>query len=134
MSNTFYTLQKQLAEIAANPSFPCWLGGDDVDQGPSYCRTCAEKKVTAGKAEFVDGGWGPQEEDSCCHCDACGCLLYYSLTEYGADLEKDHFTDNPPTQPISQETAFHLLALLEAKMDDEDVRGLIASCMETTNA
>lgn len=92
--------------------YPHWLGGDGVDQGPSYCRACADAEVAAGKAEYVDGGW-QQDDDTCCHCEVCQELLEYNLTEYGASAELDHYTANPPTAPISPETAFHIMKMLE---------------------
>ncbi|MCH4880191.1 hypothetical protein EQV97_22805 [Pseudomonas sp. TMW22090] len=92
--------------------FPHWIGGDSVDQGPSYCRSCADAEVTAGRAEYVDGGW-QQENDGCCHCETCGQLLEYTLTEYGAGEEVDHYLGAEFSGPISPEDAFHIAKMLE---------------------
>ena len=92
--------------------FPHWIGGDDADQGPSYCRSCAEAEVAAGRAEYVDGGW-QQENDGCCHCETCGRLLEYTLTEYGASEEIDHYSGAELMGPISPEDAFHIAKMLE---------------------
>ncbi|MBK3476877.1 hypothetical protein JJD66_12350 [Pseudomonas sp. MF6751] len=92
--------------------FPHWIGGDDTDQGPSYCLECAEAEVAAGRAEYVDGGW-QQENDGCCHCETCGRLLEYTLTKYGASEEIDHYLSAKLTGPISPEDAFHIAKMLE---------------------
>lgn len=92
--------------------FPHWIGGADADQGPSYCRSCAEAEVAAGRAEYVDGGW-QQENDGCCHCETCGRLLDYTLTEYGASEEIDHYMGTELAGPISPEDAFHIAKMLE---------------------
>lgn len=105
-----------------DPPYEYWLGGDDVDQGPSYCTQCAEKQVTAGNAQFVDGGW-LTEHDGCCHCDTCGQLLDYTLTDHGVESEIYHFAENPPG--TDSETIFHLLRLLEAAPDDAQVQSII---------
>lgn len=91
--------------------FPHWLGGEAVDQGPSYCRACADAKVAAGEAEYVDGGW-QQDDDGCCHCDVCGRLLEYNLTDYGASSEIEHYQASPPSAPLSPEDAFHIAKML----------------------
>ncbi len=92
--------------------YPHWVGGDDVDQGPSYCWQCADAEVVAGKAEYVDGGW-QQENDGCCHCETCGRLLEYTLTECGASEEIDHYSGAKLSGPISPEDAFHIAKMLE---------------------
>ncbi|SEQ26331.1 hypothetical protein SAMN03159444_01362 [Pseudomonas sp. NFACC02] len=95
-----------------NVPYPHWIGGNGVDQGPSYCRPCADAKVAAGEAEYVDGGW-QQENDGCCHCETCGCLLEYTLTEYGAAEEIDHYLTTELSAPVSTEEAFHIAKMLE---------------------
>lgn len=97
---------------ATRVPFPCWLGGNGADQGPSYCRECAQKRVDAGEAEFVDGGWD-QENDGCCHCEDCGRLLDYTLTDYGVEEELEHFRGDRMRRAISPEQAYHLARLLE---------------------
>lgn len=92
--------------------FPHWIGGDGADQGPSYCRSCAEAEVAAGRAEYVDGGW-QQENDGCCHCETCGRLLEYTLTEYGASEELDHYLSGGLAGQVSPEDAFHIAKMLE---------------------
>lgn len=92
--------------------FPHWLGGDVVDQGPSYCRACADKKVVAGEAEHIDGGW-QQEEDGCCHCEECGRTLDYTLSDCGVNGELEHYLSNPPKSPLCAQEAYHLSRVLE---------------------
>lgn len=92
--------------------FPCWLGGDGADQGPSYCRGCAEKHVDNSSAEFVDGGF-QQDNDGCCHCEDCGRPLDYTLTEYGIKEELEHFAIDDLKSEVTPELAYHLCRLLE---------------------
>jgi hypothetical protein len=92
--------------------YPHWIGGGGADQGPSYCRTCADAKVAAGVAEYVDGGW-LQENDGCCHCETCGRLLEYTLTKCGAAEEIDHYLAVELLAPVSPEEAFHIAKMLE---------------------
>lgn len=115
-----------LTKIAADVDapYPHWLLGDDADQGLSYCHPCAEKAITEGKAEFVDGGY-PQDSDGCSHCGDCGRLLEYSLTESGVAAELEHYLSSAPSAPVSPECAFHLIKLLECHNDNSDVLELL---------
>lgn len=117
----------QRLDAIARPAeipYPCWLGGDDADQGPSYCRECAQKHVDAGHAAFVDGGW-PQDNDGCCHCEDCGRLLDYTLTEYGVQEEYDHFKRDRLRRKMTPELAYHLARLLEAHDQQPEVLRLL---------
>lgn len=99
--------------------YPHWLGGENVDQGPSYCRACADAKVAAGEAEYVDGGW-QQDDDNCCHCEVCQRLLEYNLTEYGFATELEHYRSNPPAAPLDPEDAFHIAKVLECDPENAE--------------
>lgn len=103
------------------PAPLCWLGGDEVDQGPSYCPDCADKHVQAGRASFVDGGWPSSGEDGCIHCYDCGCILDYSLTPSGVSEELFHFASVRFRGRLSKERAFHIARLLDAAPSDGDV-------------
>ena len=112
--------------------YPHWVGGDNVDQGPSYCRACADAKVEAGEAEYVDDGW-QQDDDGCCHCDTCGMLLEYNLTEYGAAAELEHYLASPPEQPVTPEDAFHILKIFERDETDARVIAIVISTAKLIN-
>ena len=115
-----------LDSFASDPPYPRWLGGDAADQGPSYCLECASKKVDSGEggAEFVDGGWS-QESDGCCHCESCGLLLDYTLTDYGVGAELEHYLQHPPRAPISNDEAYHLSRLIENHIHHPEVLSLL---------
>ncbi len=104
--------------------YPHWLGGDGADQGPSYCHDCAQIQVKAGNAEFIDGGW-PQENDGCCHCEGCGRLLDYTLTDYGVEEELSHFKGDRMRRVMHPETAYHLARLLECHREHPEVLTLV---------
>ena len=72
-------------EEAAPPSY--YL--PDNDDGNQYCWECLKKL-------FPDDDWGggaySVEYDSCMHCETCGRVLSYVLTNYGAKEELEHFS------------------------------------------
>lgn len=137
---TARNLCRQLDGFAGlNPPYQRWLGGDKADAGPSYCQSCAEKAVAADLGEFVDGGWPCQsEDDTCQHCETCGCLLDYTLNGYGVSAELDHFSEYPPKAPISKELAYHVARVLEGAPENVDAQILarltLAEISITTSA
>ncbi len=118
---------------AAEVPYPHWLGGDEADQGPSYCAECAHEQVVAGNAEFVDGGW-PQDNDGCCHCEDCGRLLDYTLTDYGVQEEMEHFKGSALVAPIEPELAYHLARLLEHHDSHPEVLAILADVRAALDA
>jgi len=74
-------------EEAAPPSY--YL--PDNDDGNQYCWECLKKL-------FPDDDWGggaySVEYDSCMHCETCGRVLSYVLTNYGAKEELEHFSEH----------------------------------------
>lgn len=114
-----------------SPKNPCWLDGDDANAGLSYCRDCAEKAVAAGDGDSVDGGWDWQKSDGCVHCETCGALLGYVLTEYGVEEELDHFSqDKSITTPLSKDVAFHVARVLEAAPEDSRAIAVASKAVE----
>lgn len=71
-----------------------WIHG--YDEGLSYCRECAVKKVKElrksdpDREYSIDGGWGT-DGDSTPFCETCGQRLSNTLTQYGCESEVDHF-------------------------------------------
>ena len=118
------TAQKLLLKLETfanlEPPFQHWLAGDNADAGPSYCRPCAEKAVAEGKGELVDGGFPCLEDDTCQHCETCGCLLDYELNNYGVATELEHFSEHPPKAPISKELAYHIARVLAADPENPE--------------
>lgn len=82
---------------AVQTCFEHWIHG--WDEGLSFCRKCAEKKLAElelaepGKDYCLDGGW-VVDGDGGEFCETCGVRLEKSLTEYGCESEVDHFTDH----------------------------------------
>lgn len=105
-------MMRKLDEISGlNPPDTRWMM--DGDAGPSYCPACAEKKA-AETNDRVDGGYRVMENDGCCHCDGCGALLTYTLTEYGVSEELFHFQRRRFRKPLHPEVAYHVARLVEA--------------------
>lgn len=121
-ASTVDALVRRLEAIAhqIDVPYPHWLGGQNADQGPSYCLECAQKHVAAGDAEFVDGGW-QQDNDGCCHCEDCGALLDYTLTECGVEDELSYFRSARLRRKLAPETAYHLSRLLEHHREHPEV-------------
>ena len=111
----------QIASVIDVPA-PHWLSGGGADEGISYCIKCA--KENAAEDVLVDGGW-VQESDSCCHCEVCGTLLDYSLTDAGVGSELEHFSVNGIKTPSDPETAYHLSRLLEHHIETPGVLVLV---------
>lgn len=71
-----------------------WIHG--WDEGLSFCRECAEKKVAEllsaepDEDYIVDGGWG-SEGDSEAFCETCERALDNSFTDYAAATALDYF-------------------------------------------
>lgn len=115
-----YALERFLLRYSElDPEPVCWLGGDDADRGFNYCRSCAEKIVAAGKAEFVDGGWDGHECDSVPYCEGCDCLLNASLTRHGVLEEMDYYKRSRSKHPLNQHDAWHIARLLLDAPDNE---------------
>lgn len=79
---------------------PYWIRGSD--DGDDYCDGCIDDAVSKAKKANVgdtdadditrDGGWA-QEKDTSSFCATCGVKLNYTLTDYGAQKEIEHFIE-----------------------------------------
>lgn len=118
------TILDALDAIAADPPYPHWLDGDEADQGISYCRPCAEQAVSQGHGESVDGGWA-QDNDTCCHCEECGCLLDYTLTDYGVRSEFEHFRRDRLRRKMNPDVAYYLARVIEHHREHPEVLRLL---------
>lgn len=100
-----------------NPGSGYWLLDDETE---TYCHACVVK-IAAGR-EF--SGYGcAAEQDGCLHCDKCGKLLDYVLTDHGALEELSHFKTVRfrRDKPLDRDTAYHLARLIAARDHDMDV-------------
>ena len=59
------------------------------------------------------------EEDSTQHCEICGQLIHYHLTEYGAEAEVEHFLSRAPNPTVYPDDAYYLAQLVSARWDGE---------------
>lgn len=84
--------EKLLAPVSAKYTTKPEHWIHDWDEGLSFCRECAEKKITELLAEepdadyVLDGGWG-SEGDSQAFCETCQCALGNSFTTYACENE-----------------------------------------------
>lgn len=83
-------IQYRLDERASTPERPYWL---IKDHGETYCLDCIKAmKPKAKYGTFYDGGFS-SESDHAEHCEGCGKLLEYTLTDYGVEQELAHFEE-----------------------------------------
>lgn len=128
--NVYDSLVKVLDNREAEVLGCYWLIGGKDDQGESYCLDCIrELKPNAEYGEDYEGGmiWG--ESDSCEHCEECGKLLCYTLTDYGVRNELDHFVDTG-LDWRSHEECFELARIAHGIVStDEDLKGQLFDVM-----
>lgn len=117
-------LIERLQGIQQVPPCQCWLGGDDTDQGISYCSDCAQKEVDAENGEFVDGGW-PQESDCPAFCETCGTPLQYDLTEFGIGEELEGMMQSALISPVKPAGAYAIAQVLTHHQDHPEVLALV---------
>lgn len=98
-------VQDELEKRAIKAPPPYWREGDENE----YCRPCFDKLFSSDERE---GGYCA-ERDGCTHCETCGKILAYTLTDYGAEEELDYYEDaewdwNDP------DDCYHVAAMLGA--------------------
>ena len=101
---------------AANAQRGYWLEDDAgawIDS-VDYCKACATKEKADRVDVHVCGPMQFEEADSCRHCEKCGTLLDYRLTEYGVREEAEHFITNGICYPLTPVEAYHLQAVEDA--------------------
>ena len=103
---------------------PHWFIHNAGGEERTYCFDCGEKRrqeliaTNQGKPEVLrlldrlDGGFST-ECDSCEHCETCGQLLDYSLTDYGAKSEWDHFQEHG-INLSSADCGYHIQTVLQS--------------------
>lgn len=83
--------------LKSNAAPDHWIGG--YDEGFSFCRACADKKIrrlkkdNPGQEYYLDGGWAT-EGDSQASCETCHRTLDNSFTTYACQSEIDHFRES----------------------------------------
>lgn len=99
------------------------FGGEDG----TFCFKCGEKRrkqlIREHKLKHpeyegmdsLDGGFHTMPDDIPAFCDSCRKPLKYSLTDYGADQEWDHFMENG----FTKEDSYSLVNVLECRTDLE---------------
>lgn len=108
-----------------DPGQGYWL--DDAEH-ETLCLRCV-KKIANGRSY---SGYGcAAEQDHCLHCEKCGALLDYVLTNYGAEAELEHFSKVRflRNKPLDRVTAYHLARLIAAKDNDMDVIRIAAKAI-----
>ncbi len=113
-------LKALLDEKESSPELPYW-GVDD--EATSYCRHCI-KAIYDGEAESIHGGFSC-EEDGCCHCEECGNLLQYTLTNYGVESELANFEAYPPENLDNADMCYELGRIAWGLYGQEDMERFI---------
>jgi hypothetical protein len=117
-----------LDSYAAVPDAPYWLehSGESSD---TFCYDCAQKELAKYPDALLGGGYGG-EEDRCLHCEMCGALLEYILTNHGADSEIVHFRTVRFRSPLSREEAYHVARMLAGAEDDPEAIQIAARAIK----
>lgn len=111
-----------------NPLPEHWIHG--YDEGLSYCRTCAQKKIDELRAVdsdsdyLLDGGW-PTESDGLAFCESCYCPLHVLFTDYAVDSELQYFSEYGFSRD-NIEDWYSLQCIVDAAGITPDVVGLVA--------
>ena len=100
--------------------------------GADYCEPCGDAVLGLMRRFLGDDEDSPQawlcgsdgESDSTKHCDICGQLLHYHLTDYGADSEVGHFMSLAPNPTVYRDDAYYLAELVSARWD-HDVQEIV---------
>lgn len=106
--------------------------GPPPPQSHWYDRSAVEEEIIDG----IDGGdWYSGESDTPQHCEMCGCLLSFSLTNYGVSYTYEGF-EAPSIRPEvlnNPDAVYELHEMLSqgAWIDD---REMIAALIDTANA
>ncbi len=134
-----------LAGDAAQPGY--WIRVDAMEEehfgkgcdvhlysyvGASFCEPCVDAVVGLmqrflGGDEDEPKAWVcglDSESDHTEHCDICGQLLHYHLTEYGAEAEVEHFEAVAPNPTVYPDDAYYLAQLVSARWDG-DVQAIV---------
>lgn len=100
-----------------HPSAGYWLLDNEHE---TFCQRCVEK-IAKGR-EYTGYGCAA-EQDGCLHCDKCGELLDYTLTDHGAAEELAHFQTMAfrRNKSLDRNMAYHLARLIAAREHDMDV-------------
>ena len=117
-----------LDAYAAVPDAPYWLERSNKSS-ETFCYGCAQKELAKYPDALLGGGYGG-EEDGCLHCETCGALLDYTLTNYGADSEIVHFRTVRFRSPLSREEAYHVARMLAGAEDDPEAIRIAARAVK----
>lgn len=109
----------------SDPEPPHWLiddGENGFDEGLSYCLECMKSIAPNGEWGEEWGGGYCYEEDGTCHCEKCGKLLQYSLTDYGVDVELENYAEYPPRNLDDPDECYQLARIAMGVYTDEQKR------------
>jgi hypothetical protein len=106
------------------------------EAGSNWCYACGKARAKhlrrraarKDKAEYtLDGGYPAGDEDGCAHCEGCGKLLHYSLTDYGVENEPGHFLAHWTLQgEFEPKTAYELARVFEHGQHVDDLAADLA--------
>jgi hypothetical protein len=92
----FDEILSMLDKKASFPERPFWLlghAGEYADRD-AMCFDCIKELLPNREyGENYDGGFACEEDDAQ-HCERCGKLLEYTLTDYGVDYEIEGFLES----------------------------------------
>ena len=110
-----------IEENQCEPEQCCWLvdeHGNDSDD--SYCYDCIKSIVPEPEygENFSRAGYA-FDYDNPQRCEACGKVLDYTLTDYGIEMELDHWSEYPPENFNDRRECFELARVAGGLSTDE---------------
>lgn len=96
MMDQFDAYKEELSKRESAPEHPHWFCGENDDEGLTYCYGCTQElrpSVRFG-IDLCGGYPGYAESDGSEHCEKCGRLLSYTLTDYGVKEQLGYFLES----------------------------------------
>ncbi len=117
-----YEIKALLDKREASPPHPYWLIGEDE----SLCWKCLHAKMPDAEIGVDFEGGYCWESDGCFHCEKCGRLLQFILTEYGVASELAHYAEFPPEKFREPDLCYHLARVAYGIYGADQVRQFLA--------
>lgn len=105
-------------KFGGNPPPQCWF--NEINPSLSYCPDCANLIEAATGYEFDGGHYSPPLSDNCEHCEKCGVVLHYILSENGLVNEITHYLESESASSLNAEEAYHLYRMLSSAENNKN--------------
>lgn len=123
INERFEEIKSFLDKVSSDPERTFWLLGNvgEYADRDAMCFDCIKELLpNLEYGENYDGGFACEEDDAQ-HCQRCGKLLEYTLTDEGVDYELSAFIEHPPSdEDLTNPDICYELARIAWGIDDEE--------------